>query len=72
MEEMKQSLLKCNYPEQLINDGIKKANSLCRYDLIHSTKASFSDKKENNIVYVSSYNANYDNNQFLIRNCFQK
>ena len=33
MEEMKQSLLKCNYPEQLINDGIKKANSLCRYDL---------------------------------------
>ena len=72
MEEMKQSLLKCNYPEQLINDDIKKANSLCRYDLIHSTKASFSDKKENNIVYVSSYNANYDNNQFLIRNCFQK
>ena len=72
MEEMKQSLLICNYPEQLINDGIKKANSLCRYALIHSTKVSFSDKKENNIVYVSSYNANYDKNQFLIRNCFQK
>ena len=71
--EMKQSLIKCNYPQNLIDDGIRKALSIDRILLINpepkdnrSTNVNFQS-----IVHVTTYASNYSNNNNLINNFYQ-
>ena len=49
---------KCNYPIELIENGIKKALSFNRSDLLKPRDKTCIDFK-NNITYVSAYNPNY-------------
>ena len=69
LNEMKNSLLKCNYPLNLINDGIKKALSINRDDLLNPVKKE-NLNKNNSIIHVSTFSTNYCNNDPLIRNYF--
>lgn len=69
LDEMKKSLMLCKYPESLVNDGIKKALSVKREDLI---KVKLNNKKnnDNHIIYVTTYNSNYDDNCNIVKPIF--
>ena len=50
---MKSSLIKCNYPKALIQDGIDKALAIDRKDLIHPT-GNAGTNNSNSVPFVST------------------
>jgi hypothetical protein len=69
LNEMKGCLKKCNYPKQLIEDGITKALSFNRSDLITCTGKD-KTKHSDLITHVSTYNPNYSNCKKIINETF--
>ena len=70
LNEMKSSLIKCNYPKALIQDGINKALAIDRKDLIHPTENAGTDN--NSIPFVSTFNSNYHDNSTLVKDYFRR
>ena len=69
LNELFQSLKKCNYPSALIEDGIKKALSYDRNILLYPIQR---DVDDNIIVHVSSYNPNYDSHSNIVKQMFDE
>ena len=69
LNELFQSLKKCNYPSALIEDGIKKALSYDRNILLYPIQR---DVDDNIIVHVSSYNPNYDSHSNIVQQMFDE
>ena len=65
LNELSQSLKKCNYPSALIEDGIKKALSFDRNTLLYPIQRDV----DNN---VSSYNPNYDSHSNIVKQMFDE
>jgi hypothetical protein len=73
LSEMHDSLRKCGYPSELIKDGIKKASSYNRQELLdgHRTDRSKKSNTTNKcITYVSTCNHNYSNHSNLVKETF--
>ena len=68
---MKSSLIKCNYPKALIQDGINKALAIDRKDLIHPT-GNAGTNDNNSIPFVSTFNSNYHDNSTLVKDYFRR
>ena len=68
---MKSSLIKCNYPKALIQDGTNKALTIDRKDLIHPTGKSWDYDNNNSIPFVSNFNSNYHDNSTLVKDYFR-
>lgn len=68
LNEMGKFLKICNYPDNLIDDGIKKSLSIRRDVLL---KCNSVEKNKSNIVHVSTYHQNYNDNNCLIRSTFK-
>lgn len=71
--EMKQCLVRCRYPKELIDDGIKRALQIDRSELIKpKLKEPEGAINSSSIVHVSTYSSNFHNNDNLIKNLFQQ
>ena len=69
---MKSSLIKCNYPKALVQDGINKALAIDRKDLIHPTgNGGTNSNNSNSIPFVSTFNSNYHDNSTLVKDYFR-
>ena len=70
LQELKAQLVKCNYPEALIDDGIKKALSYDRACLLNAvSKRDTSDVKQS-VVHVTTYDPNFTNSNNLMAETF--
>ena len=71
LQALSLSLKKCNYHSGLIDDGISKALSFDRNNLLNPVKRNINESK-NTIVHVSTYNPNYCSKSGIINGMFSE
>ena len=71
LEELSRSLKKCHYPSGLIDDGIRKALSYDRHNLLNPVRRD-NEINNNVLVHVSTHNPNYNSQSILIKEMFSE
>ena len=69
LEELSDSLVRCNYPKRLISDGINKALPYSR-DILLNPKDATSDEISSYIADVSTYSPGYHSYYPMVRDVF--
>lgn len=69
LNELKLVLQNCNYPLNLINDGIQKSLSIDRNELLYPNSAK--NESKNVIPFVSTYNSNNPINSNFVVSMFE-
>ena len=69
LEELRKNLVACKYPHGLIEDGIKKALSYNRDELL-KPKLCKPNNTSKSIVHISTYSPNFPSNVNLIKEIF--
>ena len=70
LEEMKESLLECNYPIKLINDSIEKALNTDRKLLMSPISETNDQRSNDSIALVTTFSSNFTNNDNLVKKLY--